>query len=119
MKRIIPLDEIVPCGTKVSIGGSEWAFGDFIKQGGTGIVYAVDETRPPFRRGVIKILRPDRQDAAESFDREIVRLRERIAGERNFHAQKFQYPGSEQDSSCESKTMHLQLFNKIYHLNCT
>ena len=82
MKRIIPLDEIVPCGTKVSIGGSEWAFGDFIKQGGTGIVYAVDETRAPFRHGVIKILRPDRQSAAESFDREIVRLRERIAGER-------------------------------------
>ena len=34
MNTPIPLDEIVPCGTKVSIGGSEWEFGDFIKQGG-------------------------------------------------------------------------------------
>ena len=84
MNTPIPLDEIVPCGTKVvcrdEAGETEWTFGDFIKQGGTGRVYEVSECRVPFRHGAIKLLRPDRDDAAAAFDREGERLKNRVAG---------------------------------------
>ena len=90
MNTPIPLDEIVPCGTKVvcrdETGETEWTFGDFIKQGGTGRVYEVSECRVPFRHGAIKLLRPDRDDAAAAFDREGERLKGRVAGE---HGPKF------------------------------
>lgn len=86
----IPLDEIVPFGTKVvcrdEAGETEWTFGDAIRQGGTGRVYEVFECRVPFRHGAIKLLRPDRDDAAASFDREGERLMGRVAGE---HGPKF------------------------------
>lgn len=86
----IPLDEIVPFGTKVvcrdEAGETEWTFGDAIRQGGTGRVYEVFECRVPFRHGAIKLLRPDRDDAAAFFDREGERLMGRVAGE---HGPKF------------------------------
>ena len=81
----IPLDEIVPFGTKVvcrdEAGVAEWTFGDAIRQGGTGRVYEVFECRIPFRHGAIKLLRPDRDDAAAAFNREGERLMGRVAGE--------------------------------------
>jgi len=85
MNDPIPLDEIIPCGTKVACSEdgleTEWAFGDAIRQGGIGRVYAVIETRAPFRRGALKMLRPDREDAAAAFKREIERIKSRVAGE--------------------------------------
>ena len=40
----------------------------------------VSECRAPFRHGAIKLLRPDRDDAAAAFDREGERLKNRVAG---------------------------------------
>jgi len=86
----IPLDELIPVGSRLAChdsdipdGDSEWDFGDAILQGGTGRVYELFETHPPFRRAVIKMLRPDKTDDEHvtDFKREGQRLKERIAGD--------------------------------------
>jgi len=76
----IPLDEIVPFGTRVKTAESEWGFGDARWQGGMGRVYEVFETQAPFRHGALKMLRPDRAAAAAAFEREIKRIENAVAG---------------------------------------
>lgn len=85
MNRPLSLDEIIPHGTivhaRARTGESDWALGDALKQGGMGIVYEVTETHAPFRRGVLKTPRPDRDFSRDAFDREAGRLEARLAGE--------------------------------------
>jgi len=80
MNAAMPLEELFPFGAATAAGGTRWEFGDTVRKGGMGVVCEVFETRAPFRHGALKTPRPDRPDAANPFEREITRLKDRVAG---------------------------------------